>query len=142
MSAKYSNTVKSCVAKFLRNKHRDEFMALNPWMDITVASIVFFRRHTSHKTWYASYRDISDDFKHVGNPESTDKVAYQAEWDQYNKAAWAAIKLHWWQIPVSQKQCAGIKPATLARYYAIIQEVIAAEMAEDFVLHDLVQDVP
>ncbi len=118
----YRNTVQSCVAKFLRNKHRDEFMALNPWMDITTAAVVFFRRHTSHRANYC--------------PKLSEFENYGEYWDMFEDSP------KWWQLPVSQKQCAGIKPATLARYYVIIQEVIAAEMAEDFALHDLVQDVP
>ena len=118
-----SNTVRSVVARFLGNPHRDEFMALNPWMDITTAAIVYFRRHTAHKTWYATYHDLAYDFKHVGKPDSTDKAAYQIEWDQYNNAAWAAMKQHWWQIPVSQKQCECIRAETMEKYRAIIAEL-------------------
>jgi hypothetical protein len=108
-----SNTVQSCVAKFLRNKHRDEFLALNPWMDLPTAAIVFFRRHTARKTSYASYRDI---------PSST---------SDYLPAYLAVSNLSWWQIPVSQKQCAGIRAETWARYAALIAE-----------LSDQYQDVP
>jgi hypothetical protein len=115
----YRNTVQSCVAKFLRNKHRDEFMALNPWMDITVAAVVFFRRHTSHKLAYATYKDL---FKQ-------DMSA--AHHEEYIRGYYSVDNLKWWQIPVSQKQCAGIKPATLAKYAGIIAS-----------LSDQYQDVP
>ena len=125
-----SNTVRSVVARFLANKHRDEFMALNPWMDITTAAIVYFRRHTAHKTSYATYQDLPRE-TYVVNHVVTNKEAYYAELAAYNAAAWAAIKLHWWQIPVSQKQTAGIKPVTLAKYAGIIAS-----------LSDQYQDVP
>jgi hypothetical protein len=104
-----SNTVQSCIAKFLRNKHRDEFMALNPWMDITVAAVVFFRRHTSHKLAYATYRDL---------PNQT-----SVENEKYFAAYLSVNNLKWWQIPVSQKQAFNIRPATLAKYAAIIADL-------------------
>jgi hypothetical protein len=115
----YRNTVQSCVAKFLRNKHRDEFMALNPWMDITVAAIVFFRRHTSHKLSYGSHDDLLF---------PTDRADIHSK---YVKAYQDNSLLHWWQIPVSQKQCAGIRADTLAKYKNIIAD-----------LSDQYQDVP
>ena len=99
-----SNTVQSCVAKFLRNKHRDEFMALNPWMDITVAAVVFFRRHTAYRMSYASYSDICS----LQDPSNYWKTFYEQ------------VKGKWWQIPVSQKQAFNIRPATLAKYAGII----------------------
>ena len=114
-----SNTSESCVAKFLRSKHRDEFMALNPWMGITVAAIVFFRRHTSHKTQYAAYQDLPRE-TYVVNHEVTNKAAYYAELAEYNKAALAAERSHWWQIPVSAKQCARIRPETLSKYATLV----------------------
>ena len=92
-----NNTVKECVAKFLRNKHREEFLANNPWMDITVAAIVFFRLHTAYKLSYC--------------------VEY-ARW-------YEMIELKWYQIPVSQKQCAGIRADTLARYAGYVAELTA-----------------
>ncbi len=117
-----SNTVKSVVARFLRNKHRDEFMALNPWMDLPTAAVVYFRRHTAHKTSYASYQDLPRE-TYVINHEVTNKAAYYAELAAYNKAALAAERSHWYQIPVSQKQCTGIRPATLAKYTGIIADL-------------------
>ena len=104
----HSNTVQSCVAKFLRNKHRDEFMALNPWMDITVAAVVFFRRHTSHRMAYATYRDL---------PNQTDD-----QYREYFAAYSQQLFKHWWQIPVSQAQCARIRTETLAKYAALVAE--------------------
>ena len=102
--ALYSNTSASCVHKFLRSKHRDEFMAANPWMDLTTAAIVFFRRHTAHKTAYAAYREINIE---------THYEAYLAEYKN-------EYLLKWWQIPVSQEQCKGIRPETWNRYNSLI----------------------
>jgi hypothetical protein len=118
-----SNTVKSVVARFLRNKHRDDFMALNPWMDLPTAAIVYFRRHTSHKFSYASYRDI---------PNQTDD-----QYKEYFAAYSQQLFNKWWQIPVSQKQCAGIKPDTLARY----TEILAKQIPMPDWLADELQDV-
>jgi len=103
-----SNTVQSVVGRFLRNPHRDEFMVLNPWMDITVAAIVFFRRYTANKFQYASYRDL---------PNQTNEQC-----QEYLAAYLSVNNLKWWQIPVSQKQCKGIRPETLARYAALVAE--------------------
>jgi hypothetical protein len=113
-----SNTVQSVVARFLSNKHRDEFMALNPWMDLPTAAIVYFRRHTSHKLSYGSHDD---------------QFVPGESYDKYVKEYQDNSLLHWYQIPVSQKQCAGIRPATLEKYYNVIQEIVA--------LQDQLQDV-
>jgi hypothetical protein len=99
-----SNTVQACVAKFLRSKHREEFMANNPWMSLPVAAVVFFRRHTAHKTSYATYREIDINLH---------SARYLAE---YRKV----YLLPWYEIPVSQKQCARIRRATLEKYNDII----------------------
>ena len=111
-----SNTVEAVVARFLGNKHRDEFMLANPWLDLTTATIVYFRRHTSHKTWYATYKDISLTFKCPGKPD-------QGEWDQYFKAWQETDLLHWWQIPVSKAQVVKIKAGTHVKYAALIAEL-------------------
>jgi hypothetical protein len=105
-----NNTVEAVVARFLNNKHRDEFMLANPWLDLTTATIVYFRRHTSHKTWYATYKDI-------------DHKRGIAEWDRYFKAWQKTDLLHWWQIPVSKAQVAKIKPETHFKYAALIAEL-------------------
>jgi hypothetical protein len=107
--ALYSNTSAACVHKFLRSKHRDEFLAANPWMDLTTAAIVFFRRHTSHRMAYASFIDL----KPVKGSEREAYEPYHAMYDVQR------VK-HWWQIPVSQAQCKGIRPETWNRYNSII----------------------
>jgi hypothetical protein len=99
-----NNTVEAVVTRFLGNKHRDEFMLANPWLDLTMATIVYFRRHTSHKTWYATYKDLS-----YKDPE-------------YFKQAMIAEKNKWWQIPVSKAQVAKIKPETHFKYTALIAD--------------------
>jgi len=108
-------------------------MVLNPWMDITTAAIVFFRRHTAHKTAYAAYRDLPTE-TYVVDHKVVDEVAYRAELAEYNAGAWASMKLKWWQIPVSQKQCTGIRADTLAKYAGIIEDLSTDPYLKDVTL--------
>lgn len=103
-----SNTVPAVVQRFLNSNHRKEFMEANPWMSLQVAAVVFYRRHTSYKLAYATWRDIDS----LENPSDYWATLY----DQSQSK--------WWKIPVSQLQCTSIRPETLEKYGQIIDKLM------------------
>lgn len=48
-----NNTVPEIIARYARSRHRADFVAANPGVPEEVLAVVYFRRATSHKWWYA-----------------------------------------------------------------------------------------
>lgn len=48
-----NNTVEQLVARYARNRHRAEFVAANPGIPEEVLAVVYFRRQTAGRWWYA-----------------------------------------------------------------------------------------
>jgi hypothetical protein len=92
-----SNTVENVLKRFMKNPHREQFMKENN-LTLAQAAVVFFRRHTNSKMWYA------------GN-----------NWLEHNMK-------RWWEIPVSHVELPRIKAETLAKYQAIVNDLITAEL--------------
>lgn len=97
---KVSNTVESVVARFLKNKHMQQFIVDNN-LTIEQAAVVYFRRSTAYKRSYAPYlpvTSIKELWEHNGTP--------------------------WWGIPVDPNKVAKIRSTTLAKYRIIIAECL------------------
>ena len=98
-----NNTVPEVVARYARNRHRAEFVAANPGIPEEVLAIVYFRRATGGKWWYAP-------------PSYFDPV--EVKWI-YCADSWAK----WYEIPVDPIKVGRITQETREKYADLLQDV-------------------
>jgi hypothetical protein len=98
-----NNSSFELVQRYLRNKHRAEFVAANPGIPEEILVIVYFRRATANRWAYApaSYFDSINV-----------KWIYSAPLDS-----------KWYEIPVCPEKILKIKQETRERYMDLMQDV-------------------
>ena len=101
-----SSTVPEIVARFVRNRHRDEFQVRNPDIPEEILAVVYFRRQTSGKWWYCpdGKIDLSGDRPRWVSP--------------------APEEAYWYEIPVCPEKIKKITQGTRDKY----RHLIDAEM--------------
>lgn len=98
-----NNTVTEIIARYARNRHRAEFVAANPDIPEEVLAVVYFRRATNGKWWYAP--------KGYFDPD-------QAKWIQVGTA-----DAKWYEIPVCPIKIKSITMDTREKYADMLQDV-------------------
>ena len=91
-----NNTVPEIVARYARNRHRADFVAANPDIPEEVLAVVYFRRATNGKWWYAPPGYFDPD------------VARYIES--------AAFDASWYEIPVCPEKIKTITQETREKY--------------------------
>ena len=99
MRAKNS-TSSELIARYARNRHRADYIAANPGIPEEVLAVVYFRRTTNGKWWYAppSYFD-------------PDKVMWCFS---------APNEAKWYEIPVCHEKIKKIGSNTREKYMALL----------------------
>ncbi len=92
-----NNTVPEIVARYARNRHRAEFVAANPDIPEEVLAVVYFRRATNGKWWYAP--DVK--FDPEGKTRWIEPASYDAKW---------------YEIPVCPEKVKSISSDTREKY--------------------------
>ena len=96
-----TNSVEDIVARYARNKHREEFVKANPDIPEEVLAVVYFRRTTNGKWWYAPA-------------------------DRQEEMVWyrcAPLDAKWYEIPVCPIKTSKIKKETRERYMDMLLTV-------------------
>lgn len=101
-----NNTVPEIVARYARNRHRADFVASNPDIPEEVLAVVYFRRATNGKWWYAP--EIKFD------PNSS----LLPRWIQP-----APLFAKWYEIPVCPIKVKSISYDTREKYADMLQDV-------------------
>ena len=99
----WRNTVPEVVARYARNRHRAEFVAANPGIPEEVLAIVYFRRATNGKWWYAPEGYFDPD---------------QVKWIDC-----APFDAKWYEIPVDPIKAGRITQETREKYADLLQDV-------------------
>jgi hypothetical protein len=98
-----NNTVPEIVARYARNRHRAEFVAANPDIPEEVLAVVYFRRATNGKWWYAPKGYFSPDVARY-----VESASYDAKW---------------YEIPVCPEKVKSISYDTREKYADMLQDV-------------------
>jgi len=93
-----NNTVPEVVARYARNHHRAEFVSNNPFIPEEVLAIVYYRRATGGKWWYAPAGKI-------------DLSGHRPRWIQC-----APDDAKWYEIPVCSEKIKHISERTREKY--------------------------
>lgn len=91
-----NNTVPEIIARYARNRHRADFVSCNPGIPEEVLAVVYFRRATNGKWWYAP--------KGYFDPENI-------KWCNS-----APITAKWYEIPVCPEKVKSISSDTREKY--------------------------
>ena len=100
----FNNTVPEVVARYARNRHRAEFVAANPGIPEEVLAVVYFRRATNGKWWYAPAKRINFDHE-------------PPRWEGCPEDA------KWYEIPVCPIKVGRITQETREKYADLLQDV-------------------
>lgn len=98
-----NNTVPEVVARYARNRHRAEFVAANPGIPEEVLAVVYFRRATNGKWWYAPAIKFDPD-----GPSWIHPAQFDAKW---------------YEIPVCPEKIKTITQETREKYADLLQDV-------------------
>ena len=93
-----NNTVPEVIARDARNRHRAEFVAANPGIPEEVLVVVYFRRATGGKWWYAP----------------SGKIDLSGERPRWVESA--PLEAKWYEIPVCPEKIKRISQRTLGKY--------------------------
>jgi hypothetical protein len=97
---KINNTSADIVARYARNHHREEFVARNPGIPEEVLVVVYFRRTTNGRWWYAPPSRFDPDLA------------------RYVESA--PMDAKWYEIPVCPNKISKIKQDTREKYMALL----------------------
>lgn len=108
-----NSTPKKVIARFLRNKQAEPFIAkvvamypsFTYEMCRAIASVIFYRRTTSYKRYYAPFE---------WRKEAEEKVIQLGDYEMWNKK--------WYEIPIDLKSLQSIKVETIMKHVDIIKE--------------------
>lgn len=101
-----NNTVFEIVARYVRNRHRYEFLVRNPNIPEEILAVVYFRRQTGGKWWYAP-------------PGHLDLNGARPRW-----VLSASDDAKWYEIPVCREKIKKITSDTQDRYRQILNQAL------------------
>ena len=101
----WNNTVPEIVARYARSRYRYDFVKANPGIPEEVLAVVYFRRATNGKWWYAPAGRFDPDL---------------VRWVES-----APDHAKWYEIPVCHEKIKKITPETREKY---IKELTVADM--------------
>ena len=99
-----NNTVSEIVARYARNRHRAEFVSRNPGIPEEVLAVVYFRRATNGKWWYAPNIKF--------NPNGGSTIPHWIDP--------APLDAPWYEIPVDPEKVKTITQETREKYMELM----------------------